>query len=89
MPTLLNAILVLIGAELVAIIGALWLKHRLDLVMPVFFFLLSGACLMGLLRLSLNGQSNAAIALTLLGLSFVGHIAALGLTWRLVQHRDK
>ncbi len=83
-PVMLDAILVLIGAEFLLIGLFLRARGQKRLIVPVGAFLLSGLALMLALKLALGGATGGAIA-GLLAMSFVGHAGALVLAWRAVK----
>ncbi|MEO0715154.1 MAG: hypothetical protein AAFY37_14725 [Pseudomonadota bacterium] len=85
-PSLIDVILVGIGVEFAVI--AAWLRHksRMDLLLPVGAFLISGGALMAGLRIALSG-GPAAIIQGLMLVSFAGHIAALYFGYRAATPR--
>ncbi len=68
---MIDAILVGVVLEFLAIAWFLRRKGRSFLVTPIFFFLASGAALMVALRFSLDGAQQSLIALPMLAALFL------------------
>lgn len=83
-PSLIDAIMVAVGAEFILL--ALFLRRAgaANWILPAFWFLASGALLMAALRLVLSGHSHLITALPLLA-SFVTHILLLLSVWHRIK----
>lgn len=83
-PGLIDLIILAVGGEFVLIA---WLLRRAGAqlwILPAFWFLASGALLMGALRLALAGSDGALIALPLVGSLFT-HLLLLHSAWRRIK----
>ncbi len=86
-PHLIDAILGVIGVELLVLGAVLMSRGRPELIPPLAFFLLSGAGLIGALRLSLSQSTPDAGGVQALLLAGAGlaHALALWFAWRLTR----
>lgn len=83
-PGLIDLVILAVGGEFLLIA---WLLRRAGAqawIAPAFWFLASGALLMGALRLAIAGSGGGLIALPLLG-SLVTHLLTLNSAWRPIK----
>lgn len=83
-PGLLDAIMAAVGLEFALIAAALWRWNLRQWILPVFWFLASGALLMSALRLALSGSAAQWMALPLLGSLFT-HLFLLLTVWQRIK----
>ena len=84
-PHLIDAILALIGIE-VLVLSAWLVRARASRLVPALIcFLVSGALLMLALRLSLSSPDHGLLILVCITLSLPAHIGALVLVWRALK----
>ncbi|MFN7056303.1 hypothetical protein [Hyphomonas sp.] len=80
-PWMLDLVMLGVAAEFAALAWILYRLRRGRWIAPLGWFLLSGALLIGALRLSLSGAAGEVIALPLAA-SLVTHILMLRAVWK-------
>ncbi len=85
-PYLLDGILVLVLVEFLVLTVFLVWRGRGDVLLALFFFLVSGGLLLVGMRVIVAGGAETTV-MAILAMSFPAHIAALVLGWRLLSKR--
>lgn len=83
-PAHIDLIILAVGGEFLLLAWLLLRAGARSWILPAFWFLASGALLMGALRLALAGSSGGVIALPLLG-SLVTHLLLIHAAWQRIK----